>query len=141
MSTKCEKHYNNNAEFTGWAISRSNRGRHPHRVCLWHSRRASEKSIPALFDVAHIIQQLTRLLEPPPRSFCVLVHARVIRTNFTRSELECHSDFSDMVLEIGPAGKRQQTVQDIRDESDAQTKGLIGVGKNRTTRRGNAHRI
>jgi len=91
------------------------------------------KYIPVLFDIAHSIQQLTCLLKPPSRSFCILIHAGVIGTNFIRGELECPGNLPDsnVVLETGPTGKHQQPVQDIRDKGDTRAKrwGNDGAGR------------
>lgn len=86
--------------------------------------------IPALFSITHSIQQLTRLLKPPPRSFRILIYARVIRANFTRGELEYRSNLSDqrVILKTRPSGRRQQSVQDIEYGSVTQTKGWTRVG-------------
>lgn len=40
------------------------------------------KCILTLFNITHLIQQLTCLLEPPPRSFRVSIYAEVIFSDF-----------------------------------------------------------
>ena len=57
-----------------------------------------------LLDITHIIQQPTRLLKPPPRSFGISVHAKVILGNFTWSELERRGDLLNLrvTLETKP---------------------------------------
>ena len=92
---------------------------------IYESAEEPKKWIPVLFDIAHSIQQLTCLLKPPSRSFCILIHAGVIVANFIQGELECPSNFPDpnVVLKTRPIEKRQQPVQDIQDKDETRVKG------------------
>jgi len=95
--------YNSGVESTERAMSRG-RGKGLTPGSSMNQRRNPGKAHPKLLDVAHTIQQPTRLLKPPPRSFYISVHVKVIHGNFTRSELECCGNLLDLrvALETKP---------------------------------------
>ena len=63
-------------------------------------RKSVGETRPSLLNITHVIQQLTRLLEPSPRPSHILVHAKIIRGNFTRGKLEGRGDIFDLKVVI-----------------------------------------
>ena len=106
--------------------SRAKCGKGPRRVHLRVGRRALAKRTLVLLNIAHTIQQLTRLFKPPPRSFYILTHAEVISSDFTRGELECHSNLFD--LEVMLKTKLTETISKQREMLGAKVIASKGAG-------------
>lgn len=66
--------------------------------------RVLEKCMLPLVDIAHLIQELTRLLEPLLRSFRITIYAKVIFGNFDRGESVNRSNLPHtiVILEANP---------------------------------------
>ena len=88
--------------------------------------------IPGLLDIAHTIQQLPRLLKPPPRSFDIPVHAKVIHSDFTWGELECRGNLHDMrvILEAKPTESVSKQSK-MGGGGNTTAKGIVGAGRER----------